>query len=237
MIEVTSDEAVVLDSTSAANPKPCKLPPKMDLFNQRDILDEGEGDSDEATKKTHPGAGISEEDRDTRLRRNRTAPAKIRSLSPIRRNPYAPPAAQGQQPYRRCNSTSHDARRQKSPNRTGSNNVVRDMLELVGFPLEEEEQQEEEQNDDDNYDDYKVSDSEIQTLVNDHDEFLRLKRALKAKGAVTNEMLRQRLHVYVHKNRDRIQRSSHHSSATAGPRGSDCSASSSAASLWFGMSG
>ena len=78
-------------------------------------------------------------------------------------------------------------------------------MEILGIPVEEELKE----NPDDCYDDYKVKESDIQNLVNDREEFLRLKAALKAKGAITNEMCRQRLHVYVRKNRDRLNNSSH----------------------------
>lgn len=58
--------------------------------------------------------------------------------------------------------------------------------------------------DDTNYvNDYRLKDDDIHSIVHDPEEFRRLKSALQAKGAVTNEMLRQRLHVYVHKNRQR----------------------------------
>ena len=219
-------------------------PAGKDFLDQSDLL----GQDSERPRSTSPQRVLSEGGTAKPHRR-------MRSFSPIRRNPYAP-QADGQKQFRRCQTTESKSRSQ-SPCRTTSNNVVLDttlqLLEMVGIPVEEETTP---ADDEDNFDDYKVSESEIQTLVNDHDEFLRLKTALKAKGAVTNEMLRQRLHVYVHKNRTRLQSSSHHSAvpvpresdcASSAPRESDCSAprnsdwsaqsSASNLSFWFGMSG
>ncbi|CAB9497559.1 expressed unknown protein [Seminavis robusta] len=111
-------------------------------------------------------------------------------------------------------------RTRKTPQRTKSAaETVRDtalqFMDLIGMDAselpalllnmeEQHDEHDEQEVDGDNYDEYKVNQEEIQTIVNDRDEFMRLKAALKAKGAVTNGMLQQRIHVYVHNNRDRL---------------------------------
>lgn len=87
--------------------------------------------------------------------------------------------------------------------------VVHDVMEFFGQDTagwlddDDDDSQQQQEEDEDNFDDYKIREHDIQSLVHDTDEFRRLKSALQAKGAVTNEMLRQRLHVYVRKNRHR----------------------------------
>lgn len=221
MIPTTTDDAHLIAKglpDSGLHLSRSKSPADKDFLDHDDILgsrsDEEGGTID--CSSTEPKSRI---------------PVKARSLSPIRRrhcNPYAP-----RDSPRRCQS--NDPSRSTSPNsahkapiRSLSTNVVREkavqIMDLFGLPRDDEH--ETTPLDEDNFDDYKVKECEIQTLVNDHDEFLRLKETLKAKGAVTNEMLRQRLHVYVHKNRDRLQNSSHHNSCNNQQRESECSADS-----------
>lgn len=233
-ISATSNDAIVLTTESQTNGlKQHNGPVNTDFLEHDDSL----GKDDRSSEKSIPPEQVRVTDRRARQTSHDEKITLARSLSPVRRNPYAPPPDLG--PFRRCQSATHQGPTRPDRAFSGSStSVVKEttlqLLEMVGIPLEEEEAP----NKDDNYDDYKVSDSEIQTLVNDHDEFLRLKSALKAKGAVTNEMLRQRLHVYVHRNRVRIQSSTHHRSSTS-PRDSECSqnSSSSSSSLWFGMTG